>query len=187
MKKLILLLIVSMITFLGSSKETVDPNFNLPRNDEGKVEYKEVIEVPGVSKDELYLRAWEWLSKTFISSKNVIQMKDQEGGIIVGNATIQVSVKRVMMFPAGWINYTLTLNFKDGRYRCVINSFVHDGTGSEFSNGASAGPLTKDIPRKPKIFSKKEWARIKMQVDEEINKLIESMKAAMISDSDDEW
>jgi len=48
-------------------------------------EVKEVIDFPGMKKDQIFTKTVEWLAESFKSSKQVIEMQDKVSGKIVGN------------------------------------------------------------------------------------------------------
>jgi len=49
--------------------------------------YEQIIEVPGVSKDELYARVNAWFVETFNSAESVIEFQDKEIGKVMGKYT----------------------------------------------------------------------------------------------------
>lgn len=95
----------------------------------GKITYTEVVFVDSLSnKLELYSRAREWFAKAYKSSTNVIQLEDKESGKIVGKALMQVYQKVYGTdYPSGYINYTISIYIKDGRYKYEITDFHHTG------------------------------------------------------------
>lgn len=76
-----------------------------------------VVEVPGESKDELFVKASSWMVDAFNSAKNVIQFSDKEAGVIKG--------KYRMTFPqflaTGECETTITIECKDGKCRLVVD------------------------------------------------------------------
>lgn len=68
----VLLLFHSSLLFAQNS----DNNVSLPLQD-GKITYSEIVNVDSATKNQLYSRAKEWISKSFKSSKNVIQLDEK--------------------------------------------------------------------------------------------------------------
>lgn len=68
----VLLLFHSSLLFA----QNVDNNVSLPLQD-GKITYSEIVNVDSATKNQLYSRAKEWISKSFKSSKNVIQLDEK--------------------------------------------------------------------------------------------------------------
>lgn len=93
------------------------------------------------SKNELYVKAHEWIARTYGSAKAVIDMQDKEAGKIIGKCLISDVAN-------GDIKYLLSFDIKDGKYRCRMTSFHHEGdrywSGSSFSNYKSYGYLNQD-------------------------------------------
>ena len=108
MKKLNILLVLGLALLLMSCA-TVKPS-------EVKGATK-VVEVPGASKDEIFVRAASWMAETFNSSKSVTQYSDKEAGIIKG--------KYVIDFPQltaqGLCDATITIECKDEKCRLIID------------------------------------------------------------------
>ncbi|MCK4231598.1 DUF4468 domain-containing protein [candidate division WOR-3 bacterium] len=99
---------------------------------------QDVIEIEGKSQDELYVSCMKWMTKTFKSSKEVIQYQDKEAGTIVGKgytiATDSLFIKdankanlidAIFGGPAEiakpYLWFTMTLETKDGRVRITFD------------------------------------------------------------------
>jgi hypothetical protein len=95
----------------------------------GKISYTGVVIVDtSLNKQELFSRTREWFAKTYNSSTKVIQMEDKESGVIVGKALMQVYRKSLgSNYECGFINYTISVYFKDGRYKYEITDFYYTG------------------------------------------------------------
>jgi hypothetical protein len=120
------LTLLSVSTTFGQKKETPILPIDSATS---KITYSEVVFVDSLTnKNELFLRAREWFAKTYKSSMNVIQMEDKENGKIVGKASMQVYHKLGgSNYPSGYINYTIFVYIKDGRYKYEITDFHHTG------------------------------------------------------------
>ena len=105
------------------------------------ITYSEVVKVDG-NKDELYSRAREWFAKTYNSAQSVIQMDTKDK--IVGKALMQVYYKGG---DFGYINYTVSIYLKDGKYKYEITDFYH--TGEERSGGVYIGNYYVPTPNIP--------------------------------------
>lgn len=55
-----------------------------------KAEYTGIVQVAGVSKEELYTRARSWFVKTYKDADVVIQMDDKDAGKIIGKGRFGV-------------------------------------------------------------------------------------------------
>lgn len=141
------------------------------------ITYSEVVNENG-SKDELYSRAREWFAKTYNSAQNVIQMDDKDK--IVGKALMQVYHKAFGKdHISGYINYTISIYFKDGKYKYEITNFYH--TGEYIGDGYTVpdfGSSESMINSKKKIYQKT-FTYYLSQLDKNVNILIAGLKQGM--------
>ena len=92
--------------------------------------YEEIItEVSGASEKELYTRFKFWSATAFKSLPDVLKLDDPENGTIIikGQFDFLHEIKiGIASTPSGsiWHGYfTMTANFKDGKYRVIIKDF----------------------------------------------------------------
>lgn len=84
------------------------------------ITYSKVNEVAGQSKDVLFDRALEWATGYYKNPTDVIREKDKEGGKMVCKARYKISNppdKKGVSTDAGLVQYTLNIQFKEGRYK----------------------------------------------------------------------
>lgn len=94
----------------------------IPVNEEtGLAEYSKVVDVAGTSA-ELYERAVKWLSEYYPNPNGTIKSKE-EGKSITGKSRFKVKVtdKKGNTVSQGYVNYNFAIDFKDNKYRYVIN------------------------------------------------------------------
>ena len=82
-----------------------------------------VHEVPMADKATLYVRALEWVSSSFRSSKAVIDMQDKDAGIIVAKGIIPNGAHDAFGVRYD-VRITIKLEIKDGRYRATYDTFT---------------------------------------------------------------
>lgn len=99
---------------IGKDKET------------GKYSTAQVVQVDSLKAGLMFSRAMEWVALNYKSAKDVIQYSDQATGKIIckGNFPVDIYMKK------GWIEHTMVLEFKDGRYRFSFSDFVYYSNGS---------------------------------------------------------
>jgi len=172
------LIIVSLNVKAQDSSLPIDETTKL-------ISYTEVITVnDSASKNELFSRAKSCFVHLFKNSKNVIQNEDKDSGIIIGKGNIKAYAKALgMTSDAGFVNFTITIACKDGRYKYTITDFVHEGTGSNMPSG---GNLENESVR---IWTNKQWKSMKLQTDAEIKNLISLIKSEMSKPTpqNDKW
>lgn len=139
------------------------------------ITYEGVVEVPGVSKADLYTRAYAWIAKTYRSANDVIQMQDKEAGQLVAKGLTRVTARAMGMdMDAGVVRHTLSIYVKDGKYKYVITNLKHDDLRPK---AASVGPLESE--NLPFGMSKKVWANMKGQANRDIYNMVADLQSTM--------
>ncbi|WP_226389838.1 DUF4468 domain-containing protein [Penaeicola halotolerans] len=191
MKKgcLTLWLIVAITSFVMGQKRNPP---KLPISKETQlITYTDVVYVDStLSADKLYLKAREWFAKSYNTSTDVIQLDDRENGLIVGKGLIQVYKRGGfgLDFPYGFINYTLSIYLRDGRFMYEITNFYHMGLGQflEEIPVPDFGPCEEMLnpsKRMTRRFERRSFDYILIQMDVYINNLITDLTKAMKSES----
>jgi len=150
---------MTMVVIMPACVQTILPSEQL--------QIQEVIEV-NQPQDTLYVRAMDWLAKTFRSSKKVIQYEDKVAGRIVGKGIMKVTYLKAFGALDTW--FTLTLEIKDNKVRVTISDMFM----------ASYVLLGERIPESP-ITTQKQLDKVKP----EAQKLIASLKDALGKPAED--
>ena len=124
MKAILSILLAVFGLFAASAQD--DGTLNIPRDEAtGLITYKEVINEPGL-KDTLFNRCSTWLHIFYANPWEATKVRDQASGII----KIQHQF-RIYNYDdtgnkqdAGMIQYNAKIEFKDNRYRIVVDNFV---------------------------------------------------------------
>ena len=123
MKNLIIIVFL-FLSFQVSSQ--VKEKLTIPIDTEtNKIKFQGVVEEEG-DKYELFKRSIYWLNSTYKDPVRVTSVRDKETGKIVGRHRFRIyywdrdSIKHI----GGMINYTFTVEMKDGRYRYTIDEIV---------------------------------------------------------------
>lgn len=150
--------------------------------------YEDVVNVKdSASSEELYLRAKKWFAVTYNDAQKVIQLDDRESGVIMGKALIQFNptVFSGSGLTKGTIDYTIKIEFRDGRYRYTITDFIHKAKSDW---GLITTSEQSPIKHQTQRWSDNVWNDIKNTISMRMNELINSLKSSMeIGDSDDDW
>jgi hypothetical protein len=96
------------------------PNFPIDEVTE-MVTYSDVVEVEGVTANDLYDLALEWINDYYKNSSSVMQVKDKENGVLEGKHSFYV-MKDVngSQVKGDLIKYMFTIRVRDGRYKYTI-------------------------------------------------------------------
>ena len=101
------------------------------RNSSGRIEYSGVVEVPGLSKKEIFEMARIWFADYYVSSDEVLEHANEETGILIGTGYKEI-INLGLLFSGGPIQFysTVKIRIKDGRYKFWISEFryFHPGT-----------------------------------------------------------
>jgi uncharacterized protein with TBP-like fold DUF4468 len=111
-----------------------------PKSSNAPFEFTLIDTLQG-TKNDIYVRAYEWIAKTFTSAKDVIQMNDKEAGKIIAKAVLVIDGAKNMYGVIGkdYIHYTISIDVKDNKYKCVLSDFYHEGGiyGNQQCSGGS--------------------------------------------------
>ena len=159
----------------------------LPLDEQGNILFTGVIEIPELSKGELYANAKEWISSNYKSSK-VIKNEDHLDGVINCKHMFQVFGVSKKGKKAGFVNYQLDLFIKEGKYRYKLHALKHVDHTDQVGSG---GILENEEPFCGyKKLKKETWVGIKNQSLENVKEIINSLMKGMSyqeEDQEDNW
>ena len=181
MKRISFILLSLFITYIQSSTVKCQDAPSLPMDEDTKlITYKDVVKEKGTAP-EFYDRAILWVHKFYKNPTDVLREKDKDKGNMKCIARMQFygetnGTKAVK----GNVEYTLNLEFKDGRYRYTI-------TGLNLKQ-QSYFPLERWLNTKDPAFNEN-INKYLTQVDAYINDLISSLEKGMeqVEKKKDEW
>jgi hypothetical protein len=167
MKKLLTAILICLTFFCEAQTDSI------PKDENGKYTYSEIVSVDSISASELYSRAKQWFVSAYNSSKSVIQNDDIESRTIFGKAIIPVTFTAMgSASKMGNVHYEITVSCKDGRLKFVITNFY-------FKNNYNNN-LAFEIAKGPDNgYRKKDWERAREQVDTNMRALILDLKKSM--------
>ena len=171
----------------------INSQFNL--NAQNKIEFSEVIEVEGANKDALYSKGLIWFAETFNDSRAVIEAKDREAGMIIGNGFFEYTAPAGLKYTDvhGHIEFTVKVMFKDGRTKIDLTSFTHKPNYSGYSLGTITDSDNYSGKRVHSMLSDKWhqdlWQHLRKDIDGKAKVLIENFRKFIVDNSTetDEW
>ncbi len=91
----------------------------------GDYVFENVVNVEGVTKEEMFTRAKKWIIANFKTSDNNIQF-DEANMSITNTATVVLKAASGFNWAitSGLVNFKLNLQFKDGRYKFVFDNIA---------------------------------------------------------------
>lgn len=181
--KAIFSVLFAVFSLLTASAQD-DAALNIPTDEaSGLITYKEVINEAGL-KDTLFNRCSTWLHVFYPNPWEATKVRDQASGII----KIQHQF-RIYNYDdtgnkqdAGMVQYNAKIEFKDNRYRIVIDNFI--------LKQASRYPVEKWLDKNAPDYDVK-WKSYLEQInsfvnDELLKSLKENMKPARVV-KEEEW
>jgi hypothetical protein len=168
-----------MVSFTLSHSQVID---GIPIDENGKINFNEVVNVDSASQDALYVNAKQFFVENFKSANHVIQMDDKQSGIIIGKGW---STYLFWNAPIT-LRYTIKIQCKDDRYKYEIYDI------SFFDSAASRQSaetfLSKKNYYKANGTPKGYYAKHRKGMEDTVDELARQIKSAMEtagSDKDD--
>jgi hypothetical protein len=159
-----------------------------PTSVNGKSELVYVVPATG-SQDELFIRGKDWLFRTYNSGKTVEQFEDKAAGHITAKARTQPLTWKAglgIVNDAGAFSYNLTLDFKEGKARLVIDNITYQK--GELKNSMilkSGADLADDYPANWPTLGKKSmtehWREMQVSASQELSLIAKSFEAAVVA------
>jgi hypothetical protein len=147
-----------------------------------KIKFKEVVDEEG-TKDELFNRCVYWLNSFYKDPTRVTTIRDLPSGRIGGRHQFRIyyydedSVK----VRAGLVRYNFTIQFKDNRYRYIIDDLVLKSTTNL--------PIEKWLDEDDPAYDPR-WDYYLQQVADYVNNWTSSLKEKMKPEKEkveDDW
>lgn len=161
MKKL--LLAISLLLFLGASANSQSKKVKLmlheiegqwSLDESGNLTYTRIIEVPELSKDEIYSRAESYFVYHYNSGKSVIQTQDKEMGRVIGKGIFNKVHTGLNLSGTTTIDtwHILRIDAKEGRARIVLTLNEYEITVASSGNPTrySSNQIINEFPVNPK-------------------------------------
>ncbi|NWJ52344.1 MAG: DUF4468 domain-containing protein [Bacteroidetes bacterium] len=183
MKKLYFLIFVLLIVNVVSAQDKLSGV--LPLKD-GKVIYSGIIQLQGVSKDEIYKRVKIWFINTYNSGKDVIQFDDKESGEIIGKGCFK-EIWNINFFSSEYVNVWKTIKIKV-KNDCLKYEITDIKIRNYFfpSPNASLTDLGTPIENWNKLRESNN-KRFFQKIDDQLNQLMRSLENEMKNKVEDRW
>ncbi len=137
MKKLLfIIMLISTASFGQSNKvkqmlKSISGEYEFDNN--GNVTYTEIVDLPGLDKDEIYNRAHNYFVYNYNSGKDVIQIDDKESGQLVGKGifpNVHTGGFPVLEFD---VYHILRIDVKDEKARVILSLTEYQTKSSEYT------------------------------------------------------
>jgi hypothetical protein len=158
--------------------------------------FEKVIQVPELSKTDIYELARIWFTESFTNADNVLQIKDKEAGQLIGKGSFKYTKSGLTTTTSvnGNIEFLIKIFAKDGRYKYIITDFTHYGNNFTSYKNTHFGLLTDEniCPRKvkgnPKNVCQKNWDKMKKESEIMAKVMAEKIKEYIKKENlEEEW
>lgn len=121
--KAILLIISILIVLSGCA---TPQSMGLIQLKKDQAETSKVVEIKGVTKDELHERSKQFIADSFKSAQAVIQYESKDQGRIMGKGVIGGYTE--IGFSSYYMRYDFSFNIdvKDGKARLTTSNYIHN-------------------------------------------------------------
>lgn len=172
MKKILLVLAVLVSAFAVSAKDKT-PGQPLVCDT--------VLQAPGLTADQIYGKAKNWLANNMPNATNIIQLDDDVNKHLTSKATLGFEVNHLTLSSlTGYIRFNIDIAARDGRYRVRFSDFNHEAV----RDGWSEGPVYVNGPN-PNVKGLRKIQNAEMQkravalCTESIDSFLKSLQEAM--------
>ncbi len=152
----------------------------------GKYKYEIVTQTEGISQEEIYKRAKEWMLRTLKTSDNMVSFDDESKSSLISTGNIFLESQ------GGWCAWNqITLNFKisiyckEGRYKTIIESFIHNAIVNCGTTSSNSSTPLEDLRQSKQGKRSLEDADNKIQAM--LKEIETTIKSGNIGGVDDDW
>ena len=160
-------------------------------NSQNPLKFEQVFNAEGKTKDEMFSKAMLWVADKYNSANDVVQLSDKDAGNIIVKAMYNHRYGKAMTYGGSWgnITYTLSIQFKDDKYRIAVGPFIHEYEPPKTMISISYGLVTDSIYCSQKWGKKKMaaayWSEIKKSCEIKAYEIFASLSDAI--DKKEEW
>ena len=132
----------------------------LPVNEDGKIEFTDVVQVDSANEQTLFSRARIFVARSFSAANDVTVVEDANTFTLIAKGLLPRNyTSRLNRDFGGQVRFRLIIQCRPGRYRYVMTDFVHrDVIKRDYSGGA----LERETPECGRLaISRKAWKDIK--------------------------
>ena len=193
MKRILFLFAVSIIIIISPAQQVdsyvIEGRNIFPLDENGKITYSEVVNADSITSDELFVRAHTWFANSFKSANNVIQLNDKEAGRLIGKGNLDAGIPKSNsgIIKSGilvFVYFTVDIQVKEGKYKYTFTDLYCTSAAYGTTYDLMASRVVKNAVWQKSLD--KDWMEVKIDVNEKMKNIIESLKKVM-SESTDSW
>lgn len=152
----------------------------------GDVVFVNIVQVNGVTSQQLYTRGKLWGTDAFKVLNSVLQLDDNENKILIFKGYTEMPLKASFTTVPLQMHFTLKFYFKDNRYKAELSSIYYKGrpAESEVSNAPdviSDGAMNRKTRAIPKVKT-----QVRAGTIDKVNALFSDIRRGLIKQSETE-
>lgn len=151
--------------------------------------FSNVLQAEGKTAKDVYNSVKIWSATAFTEAKNATQVDDPEKCFISFYSNIEYKYGSISMAAYdGWLNFVLTIQCRDGRYKVEMSNIVHENKPTA-TKSCRLGAVLSD-EEAYKSFNKKVAGDIKIKMAKLFDSLCSDLQKSMNKEADstdDEW
>lgn len=149
--------------------------------------FSNVFQAEGKSSQEIYAAVKLWSATAFAEAKAATQVDDSENCLISFSSNIQYQYGSISMAAYdGWINFTLTIQCRDGRYKVEMSNINHENKPTA-TKSCRLGVIAAD-ENSYKSFNKKVASDIKIKTAALYDSICGNIeKSVTTNQSEEDW
>ena len=161
-------------------------------NSQTPLKFEQVFNSEGKTKDEMFSKAMLWVAEHYNSANDVVQLSDKDAGNIIVKALYNHRYGKYMFYGNSWgnISYTLSIQFRDDKYKISVGPFIHEHEIPATAISVSYGIVTDSVhcsqPWGKRKNAVKYWAEIKKSCEIKAYEIFISLSEA-IDKKEDQW
>lgn len=151
--------------------------------------FSKVIQADSIKKNDIYSGLKQWFALNS-NSKYTLEVDDRETGLLIANFSLEY-FKSGFFYSSyqGHINYSITIQVKDGRYKITVDKFIHKT--KHLGSISNLGLITTGDYTRGGInasFDKKVWLDIQTKselISNDLFSIFEKLKFS--NNTEDNW
>lgn len=149
--------------------------------------FSKVFQAEGKTAQEIYAAVKLWSATAFTESKEATQMDNPESCFMSFSSNIQYNYGSISMAAYdGWINFLLTIQCRDGRYKVEMSNIVHENKPTA-TKTCRLGVIAAD-ENSYKSFNKKVASDIKIKTAALFDSICGNIeKIVTTNQSEEDW
>lgn len=176
-KRLVLLLTLSTlftISFFYSNAQVV-----MPKDEEGKITYLEVVSMDSIPKDTVFKRIQNWIKFTYPQSKTTVDSSNK--AIATRGRFLVYTNPGVLKEIHGAIRYDLSIELKENRYRYTFTNFVFEYYKQDRNYKYNPTGTTRPLEDEKFPGWQAPWEKHKNNTDEHVKAKVDDLKKAVVN------